>query len=697
MSYQVQDAEFLKLYSETNRLSSGTPHSFTELPNRNIAFLRSPGDSNKQSLWAIDLDSGQEVLLIDSDDLDGGAEGAAQKAARERTRNQSGGIYSYSYSKAKGCLVIAQGNDIYFYDLQTSEIEKFQVEFDEEVFDPQVSPDGTHLAFHDSGALKLASLADGPASTTLISPENSLVFFGKADFVSAEEIGRGRGFWWSPDSKKLVVTQVDETNTELLNLSNPAHPTQAPTLLKYPPAGGTNPVTRLLTVTTEGLVTELEWPKIHGTVAEYLVSVIWTGDVIRARFENREQTELIECSYTGPGSWTVTNTLSSDTWLEVGPQLYKATSDVVAEIVCSSSGRVLVVNGEIINTHGYLRAIVSVEPDKVWFSASPNPFDVHLYCLNLDTKSIEQITQGEGMHSATIGQDTIVIASKNMDSIRTSTRIYSKESGSQLQTVKSEIQDVGQEAPFRVHSNFHDLGDGNRIAVFTPENHNGQVLPVLMDPYGGPHAQRVIRSLRPHLVSQWFANLGFLVVVTDGIGTPGVNTDCDQGIYRNLAAPTVDSQLCALEFVKKQYPFADSSRVGIRGWSFGGYLAALCAIAEPESFHCAVSGAPVTEWELYDTHYTERYLGTPQANPDAYEASNLTHRASELARPLLLIHGLNDDNVVPANSFRLTNELSKNGIKHETLFIDGLTHSPKGETLVRVLSAEARFLSNHLL
>jgi dipeptidyl-peptidase-4 len=194
-----------------------------------------------------------------------------------------------------------------------------------------------------------------------------------------------------------------------------------------------------------------------------------------------------------------------------------------------------------------------------------------------------------------------------------------------------------------------------------------------------------VRSYLPHLVSQWFADHGFAVVVVDGRGTPGRGSEWERAIHGDLASPTLEDQIDALEQAAAELGCLDLDRVAIRGWSFGGYLAALAVLRRPDVFHAAVAGAPVTEWRLYDTHYTERYLGDPAEQAGAYDGSSLLPLAGELTRPLLLIHGLADDNVVAAHTLRLSSELLAAGRPHEVLPLAGVTHMTPQEVVAENL------------
>jgi dipeptidyl-peptidase-4 len=222
-------------------------------------------------------------------------------------------------------------------------------------------------------------------------------------------------------------------------------------------------------------------------------------------------------------------------------------------------------------------------------------------------------------------------------------------------------------------------------------------LPVLLDPYGGPHALRVVRSSNAFATSQWFADQGFAVVVADGRGTPGRGAAWERQIHRDLATAPVDDQIEALLAAAERFDALDLARVAIRGWSFGGYLAAVAVLRHPDVIHAAIAGAPVTEWRLYDTHYTERYLGDPSSDPDGYDANSVLTSAASLRRPLLLIHGLADDNVVAAHTLQLSTELLAAGRPHEVLPLTGVTHmTPQEVVAENLLLHQLEFLQRAL-
>jgi dipeptidyl-peptidase-4 len=226
-------------------------------------------------------------------------------------------------------------------------------------------------------------------------------------------------------------------------------------------------------------------------------------------------------------------------------------------------------------------------------------------------------------------------------------------------------------------------------------------LPVLMDPYGGPHGQMVVAAHNTYLTSQWFADQGFAVIVADGRGTPGRSPAWEKSIRDDLVGPILDDQIAALHALAERYPL-DLSRVAIRGWSFGGYLSALAVLRRPEVFHAGVAGAPVTDLRLYDTYYQERYMGDPTVQPEVYAHNSLVtdeglSEAADTVRPLLIIHGLADDNVVVAHSLRLSSALLSAGRQHEVLPLSGVTHmATQEEVAENLLLHQVGFLKRSL-
>jgi dipeptidyl-peptidase-4 len=318
--------------------------------------------------------------------------------------------------------------------------------------------------------------------------------------------------------------------------------------------------------------------------------------------------------------------------------------------------------------------------------------DVHLWRV-LASGEVSRLTDRPGVHEAAAGGDVLVLSSSTMEA--DGPTIAVRRSDHEVCTIRS----LAAEPVLRPEVTFLAAGDkGIRSALLFPGGRRSdEPLPVLLDPYGGPHFQRVVRSRAAYLVSQWLADQGFAVLVADGRGTPGRGLGWEKSVRFDLATPALEDQVEALHAAAERYPELDLARVAIRGWSFGGYLAALGVLRRPDVFHAAIVGAPVTDWHLYDTHYTERFLGHPDEHPEAYERSSLIPDAGKLERPVLLIHGLADDNVVVAHTLRFSRALLEAGRPHRVLPLTGVTHMTSQEAVAEnLLLLQVAFLKEAL-
>ncbi|MGH7732483.1 MAG: prolyl oligopeptidase family serine peptidase, partial [Gemmatimonadales bacterium] len=337
----------------------------------------------------------------------------------------------------------------------------------------------------------------------------------------------------------------------------------------------------------------------------------------------------------------------------------------------------------------------------VLFQASAEPTEIGLWTYGPD--GLSRVGEGAGLEAGVRAGGTTVTSSRGLDDDGVTVRVY--RDGRLAADLASLAERPALPAPRPVL-----FGAGAReirTAVLFPSWHQpGQrKLPVLLDPYGGPHAQRVLKARDVYLTSQWFAEQGFAVVIADGRGTPGRGPDWERAVAGDLAGPVLQDQVDALRDAAARFADLDTGRVAIRGWSFGGYLAALAVLRRPDMFHAAIAGAPVTDWRLYDTHYTERYLGLPDQDGEAYERSSLISLAERAVvtrpgddaargeadadagspRPLMLIHGLADDNVVVAHTLRLSGALLAAGYPHTVLPLSGITHMASQETVAENL------------
>ncbi|MEU2713657.1 prolyl oligopeptidase family serine peptidase [Streptomyces sp. NPDC007205] len=700
---------FPRRHARTQRFTLGAPRAFTVAPDGSrVAFLRSgSGTDRANSLWVMDLPEGEERLAADPGALLGGASeelSAEERARRERSREGGAGIVGYATDSAVELAAFALSGRLFTAELPAGTTRELRVPGP--VVDPRPSPDGRHIAYVARGALRVVG-AEGDGDRALAEPEPTegpgRVTYGLAEFVAAEEMGRSRGFWWAPDGRRLLVARMDDTPVRRWWIADPAHPEREPHNVAYPAAGTANADVRLYVLGLEGERREVAWDRDR---YPYLARVHWSAAgapllLVQAR---DQRSQLFLAVDPDTGTTRMVHADEDPSWLELfaGVPCWSPSGQLV-RIADEGGARVLAV-GERPLTSGqlHLRAVLDVGSDDVLVSASagteaeaPEIGEVHVYRVN--ELGVERVSQEPGVHSAVRAGGVTVLVSATLD--RPGARVQVLRDGKPAATVRSYAEDPGLSPRVTLTQ-----GGARRIpcAVLMPRDYHGDSpLPVLMDPYGGPHGQRVLAAHNPHLTSQWFADQGFAVVVADGRGTPGHSPAWEKAVRDELAAVVLQDQVDALHALAGDFPL-DLDRVAIRGWSFGGYLAALAVLRRPDVFHAAVVGAPVTDLRLYDTHYQERYLGHPDEQPEVYRRNSLVDDAglvdpAEPHRPMMVIHGLADDNVVVAHSLRLSSALLAAGRPHEVLPLSGVTHMTPQETVAEnLLRLQLDFLRRSL-
>jgi dipeptidyl-peptidase-4 len=501
-------------------------------------------------------------------------------------------------------------------------------------------------------------------------------------------MGRSRGYWWAPDGRALAVARVDNRPVGRWHLADPAQPAAPPVTLRYPAAGTANAEVGVAVVGLDGGCVEVAWdaPRLP-----YLTDVRWDpGHPLTLSVQSRDQRELqVLTADLVTGETSVRWSDSDPVWVELVPGVPRWLPGGHLLTAADRDGwRRLLVDGAPVTPAGLqVRRVLAADAGVV-FAASAEAEEVHLWRVE-PPAAPERLTTEPGVHEGAASGDVLVVTSAGLDrAARTSVRVQGR--------APLEVASVAEEPLVRPRPLLARVGASSLSSALLlpsdPELRAGP-LPVLLDPYGGPHAQRVLAATGAFLAAQWFADQGFAVVVVDGRGTPGRGSAWERAIHGDLAGPVLDDQVEALHALAARHPELDLGRVAIRGWSFGGYLAALAVLRRGDVFHAAVAGAPVTDWRLYDTHYTERYLGHPDEDPEAYERSSLIGDAARLDRPLLLIHGLADDNVVAAHTLRLSAALLAAGRPHEVLPLPGVTHmTPQLVVAENLLILQLRFL-----
>ncbi|MGZ4221886.1 MAG: prolyl oligopeptidase family serine peptidase [Solirubrobacteraceae bacterium] len=684
---------FPRQKARTRDFTLGEPRSFeVAADDSRVVFLRSPaGDDPQTALWVFDVARRRERLVVDPTIVLGYAPAedlsVEERARRERSRETGGGIVSYALDRNARIAALALSGKLLVADLVRGGATQLAVPTP--VFDPRPDPTGRRVAFVHERSLHVVGLADG-AVTRVAGEEPADVSWGGAEFVAAEEMHRDRGYWWSPDGDALLVTRVDESAVRGLWISDPADPGSPPRAIRYPTAGSPNATVEAYLQTLDGTEpVRVIWDQ---DAYPYLVAAEWDEHGPLVAVQARDQRRLVVLGVDpSTGRTTLLTAQSDGAWVDVIPGVPRRLGDGRLVTVGAAGDAVaLVIDGTPVTPPELeVRAVLAVAGDEVLFTASAEPTNAGVWRWEA-SDGLSSLSPGAGVHTAAAGGGVRVIGSSGMDHAGTrwvfDGHVFESRAETPLLSPAVELLTVG---PRRL-----------RVGIVLPRDHEpGSRLPVLMDPYGGPHFLRVQEARRLWLEPQWFADQGFAVIVADGRGTPARGRAWARSVKGDLAGPTLEDQVAVLGEVAAQHPELDLTRVAIRGWSFGGYLAALAVLRRPDVFHAAVAGAPVTEWRLYDTFYTERYLGTDPARADrsAYDGSSLVNDAATLRRPLLLIHGFADDNVLTAHTLQLSQRLTESGRLHSVLPLTGITHmTPQEAVAENLLTLQVEFLKRAL-
>jgi dipeptidyl-peptidase 4 len=666
--------------ARTRHFTLGAPRSFSVSENApRIVFLRSSGGEDPvNSLWTIDLGSGAERLIADGRELiaDGGGKPSAQEQARrERMRELAAGIVDYSVDADLETACFALDDRLFVADLVGGSVREVPGVLG--AFDPRLDPSGRNIAYVRDGALFVTDLFGD--DRLLVHDDDPDVTWGLAEFIAAEEMGRNRGYWWASDGSALAVARVNVAPVARWHIADPSNPARVPTVVRYPAAGTPNADVSLHVVALEGGTREVEWDRDRWP---YLAAVTWTDrgpPTLLA--QSRDQTSIAVVAFDEASNQTRVAAEQHDSkWLELIPGVpdYLADGRVVLTEDSDDTRRVTFA-GEAVTPAGLqVRRIVACG-EGCLFEASTEPTETHVWYVS-EAGKVEQLTGDAGVHGATGSEGLWVAQSRSLSRPGVVATVRSGED------VRATIESRAELPLVEPRVELMSLGARRlRAALLTPSDGNMDRLPVLLDPYGGPHFQRVTHSANGFVESQWWADQGFAVLVVDGRGTPGRGPSWEREVHLDIASIVLDDQIDALREAAALHPEMDLEHVAIRGWSFGGYLAALAILRRPDVFRAGVAGAPVADWLLYDTHYTERYLGNPAQQPEAYRRASLVESAPELRRPLLIIHGLVDDNVVVANSLRLSRALLESGRAHSFLPLSGVTHFTPEEVVTENL------------
>jgi dipeptidyl-peptidase-4 len=708
------DRAGIRAYAETRGFRNGTPVSAIPTPDgKSVLFLRSGPRDAKQSLYELDLASGQTRELVSADAATKGEETifAAERARRERLRISAKGITSFELTDDGGRVLIGLSGRLFVLTRANNELKEIPVGSD--AYDPHFSHDGKRIAFVQKNDLftvgvDTRDVVQATRGGTEAKPH------GVAEFVAQEELDRTRGFWWSPDGTRILFEEADCTKVDELTITDPSMPEREPDRTRYPRAGRNNCEPRFGIVPWRGGPTT--WVDLDTKRFPYVATVTWSRGAPPTLYaiDRLQRTALLLAVDPQTGRTTTLVEERDAAWINVDPSVPKWLPDGSGFLWSSDreGGPRLELRdakGAIVRSLtgadlGY-RALLDVDAanKRVVVSASSEPASSAVWSVPLEGGAPAPIGRFDkgGVVTAQFGEGHDVFVQMEA-TLTTMPRWFARTMDGKG---RWEIPSVAEAPAALPNVQIGTVGsDQVRVAIVRPRSFDPKRKYAVIDAaYGGPGVTTVVNSAAPYLRAQWLADATDAILVhLDARGTPHRGRDWERVLSGKLGQVPLEGHVATLRALAAAMPEMDLGRLGIYGWSFGGYLSALAVLVHPEMFKVAVAGAPPADWRDYDTCYTERYLGLPSADASAYDAASLLVAArnapsSAPPRPMLVVHGTSDDNVYFTNSLKLTDALARAGRPFELMPLVGVTHQlvdPKVSEMVWVRAAS--FLREHL-
>ena len=717
----VRYPEFLEQYAATSSFRLGQPKAITPTPQGDaVLFLRSAGPrSFVQDLWLFDVAAKSERVLLTAEQILAGKDEVLtpeELARRERMRMSSRGISSYDLSDDGNHLLVPLSGRLFAIDLTDRHAPKTRELKSDAGFpiDPQFASDGTKVVTVRNNDLYAFDLASN-TETRLTTGGTDAVSFGTAEFVAQEEMDRRHGYWISPDSKTIAYQRTDTSKLETFTIADAANPGKSAQSWPYPRAGKANAdVTLGLMPITGGATTWVDWDRVK---YPYLARVDWPNNApLTILVQSREQTEQLLLKVDPATGRTATLLRETDPawinlfeakWLRDGSGFLWTTEQDAR----GTNDRPRL---ELRNADGRLDSTLLDGRDNFKIAGFDHTGTAVILTRASDYKANQiwsyPIARGGGGAARHLGELRphtfhAPVLSKRSDlwvctescADGSTDVVVGRGAGEIIGSIKS----IAEEPPFMAAPEWTTVrAEGSELnaAVIRPRDFDrNKRYPVLNAVYGGPHSNVVTGNPRSYLLHQWIADQGFIVVALDARGTPGKGRAWERAIKNNVIDIPLAEQAAGTLALCAARPEMDSSRVGMYGWSFGGYFSVLAAERRPDVFKAAVAIAPVADWRDYDTHYTERYMGLPDANKAGYDAASALTYAKDLRVPLMIMHGTADDNVYTINSLRLTDALFREGKPFEFVPLSGFTHSvTEPKALSRLWERAAQFFKRNL-
>lgn len=714
------DTAFLKQFAETRGFMLGRPQKPKFTPDgKAVLFLRSEPKSPKQKLYEFDIATGQtKELLAPETLLKGGDENLSpeERARRERQRVTVGGFADYHLNPAGTHVLVALGGKLHVFERATGKVTELKTG-PGSIVDPKWSPDGKLIGYvrgYDVFVYDLAVGKESPVTTG----GTATVTHGLAEFVAQEEMHRHSGFWWSPSSQSIAYEEADHTGVEVWHVADPLKPDGSPAPQFYPRPGKKNVAVKLGVIPVEGGKTVwVEWDREK---YEYLAAVRWDEHgPLTIQLQDRKQ-QVLSLMRVDPKTGQTTQILEEKdaAWVNIHPGLPRWLRFGQEFLWCTEAGGRPQLVGytregkrqpfvDPLPNFGSFLELLGVDDNQrlAIIAIHQSPYGGYVLRHSLDPRRGVQDTLRGGAElvaTGSFGSDLSVYTTTYSD-CHTMPRIFvSRVSGGRDETI-GELLSIAVEPPITPRPQLLTTSgvakEWYQVGVVRPRDFDPKKkYPVVVYTYGGPTSQVVTPAMQPWLVRQWLADQGFIVVAIDNRGTAGRGREWEKAVYQKFGTVPLEDQVKGLHALCEKFPELDCDRVGITGWSFGGYMAANAVLRRPDVFKAAVAGAPVTDWEDYDTHYTERYLGLLPESRKAYDEASLIPLAKDLKRPLLLVHGTADDNVFYRHTLKLSDALFRAGREFEVLPLPGVTHMVSADPVVmeRMWAKTAAFFKTHL-
>ena len=657
-----------------------------------LTLVRNRADErSRYDLWAIDTRTGAERMLVDSRKVGSGAAlSEAEKMQRERDRSKTGktGILDYDWSPDGRSLLVPIDGELFLADVAGK---ARRIEGTKGALNPAISPRGGFLSFVRDQNLWVQSLTGG-AAQALTKGGGGTVHFGEAEFVAQEEMDRRTGYWWSPDDAFLAVERFDEAPVKVFTRAAIGASGTSIYQQHYPAAGTANATVELWVMRADG--SGQVKVDLGSDPDFYLARVDWMpdGSALLVQRESRDQRTLDMLRVdpeTGKAAVLFTEKAGEKSWINLssayrilrdGSLIWRSERDGFGHLYRFKDGAwTQLTKGDWVVT-----GLTGVDEanGRIFFTGNKDGvLEQHLYALDIATGAITRLTEAGWWNAASAdARATRFIVTRSSPDQPPQTYLADAK-GERLRWInENAVTGAHPYAPFMAGHRKTEFGtvkaaDGTTLywEMITPVLEPGRKYPVFFQHYGGPHAQQVTRGWGGPM-AQYLVQQGWIFFQIDNRGSNNRGKAFEDAIWHAMGSVEVEDQLAGAHYLQS-LPFVDAKRIAIYGWSYGGYMTLKMLEKNPGVYAAGVSGAPVTDWALYDTHYTERYMGDPTRDAAAYAASSALPDATKIRDPLLLMHGMADDNVFLDNTTAVAARLQAADMPFEMMLYPGKTHA----------------------